>query len=299
MKDSKILVVGGSGFIGGETAIELINRGYEVTIVDVNYPDFDFGDAKFINSRLEDFSSYADELLSANVVYHFASVADIKFSRENPRLTIEQNVLHLTEFLERLRHSKVSRFLYASTQYVHGDLGSFYGASKRCAEIIIRAYAAEFNIDYTLLRYGSLYGPRAQSWNGLYKYVHEIVTTGKISYEGSGGETREYIHVRDAARLSVDILEKEYRNRALTLTGQQLIKSSELLNLIFEIMNKPANIKFDSKHCNQSHYATTPHRYTLEPAIKIVPEYFTDFSQGIMELITEIRGRVDDEGGNI
>ena len=90
--------------------------------------------------------------------------------------------------------------------YVYSSFGSFYNATKKSSEIIIEAFNKEYGLDFTLLRYGSLYGPRAQDWNGINSFIKQIVNEGKLDYFGSGEEKREYIHVSDAADLSLEIL---------------------------------------------------------------------------------------------
>ena len=97
------------------------------------------------------------------------------------------------------------------------------------------------------MRYGSLYGPRAQDWNGLRRYVKQVVREGKLDYCGTGKERREYIHVRDAARLSVDVLDEQHKNQAITVTGQQVLNSNELINMVFEIAGIEKNVEFIKK----------------------------------------------------
>ena len=180
------------------------------------------------------------------------------------------------------------RFVYASTMYVYSPYGSFYRASKQAAETLIEAYHEQYGIDYTFLRYGSLYGPRAQEWNGLYKYVSQVISERKLKYQGTGDERREYIHVRDAATLSVDILDEKHKNQAITVTGQQVLNSNELINMIFEITGIEKNVEYNDLHINSGHYKLTPYRYTPKQAKKLVPEEFIDIGQGILDLVEDV-----------
>ena len=179
--------------------------------------------------------------------------------------------------------------------YVYSNYGSFYRASKQAAETVIEAYAEGFNLDYTLLRYGSLYGPRAQPWNGLRRYVDQIVRDGCLKYSGTGRERREYIHVRDAARLSVDVLDDQHRNQAVTLTGAQVLNSTELVQMIFEIAGVPENIEFISDDKEGTHYSMTPYRYTPKQAKKLVPSEFIDLGQGVLEVVEEIHREIGED----
>ncbi len=182
----------------------------------------------------------------------------------------------------------IDRLIYASTMYVYSPYGSFYRASKQAAEILIETCHEEFSLDFSILRYGSLYGPRSQIWNGLRAYVDEIIRTGEIHYRGSGKEKREYIHAADAARLSVDILDAAHKNQAITVTGQQILSSKELIDMIFEICGKKSKVIYADETRRSEHYTITPYRYTPKRAKKIVPDEFLDIGEGILELVEEL-----------
>ena len=194
----------------------------------------------------------------------------------------------VTKALEAAMKVELKRFVYASTMYVYSSHGSFYRASKQAAEIIIEAYAEHFGLEFTLLRYGSLYGPRAQNWNGIRRFASQIIREGRLDYSGNGSEMREYIHVHDAARLSVDVLDPAYANRAITITGQQLIRVDDLISVMFEITGQPRNVNYHGEGSAPNHYGHTPYRYTPKPAKKLVPQEFVDLGQGLLDVIEEI-----------
>ena len=189
----------------------------------------------------------------------------------------------------------VDRFIYASTMYVYSSHGSFYRASKQAAEAVIDAYNKAYGLDYTFLRYGSLYGPRAQNWNGLRSYVEQVVKEERLDYRGSGKERREYIHVSDAARLSVDILDEPHKNLAITVTGQQVLSSRVLIDMIFEIAGVEYNAHFSDENVSDDHYETTPYRYRPKRAMKFVPDEFIDIGQGILDIVEEIHENKDSD----
>ena len=94
-------------------------------------------------------------------------IADIGESKKKPIDTIETNIIGTANLLEGARINKIKKFIFASSVYVFSKYGSFYGKSKQACELLIEEYQNEFNLDYIHVRYGSLYGPRAQEWNGL------------------------------------------------------------------------------------------------------------------------------------
>ncbi len=284
----KVVVFGGSGFAGSHTADILSQKGYEVTIFDIHPSKWIRNDQTIMVNDLSDSKAIREAVKGAFAVYHYAGVADIRESSEKPFETFDSNIMGTVRILEECIKENVERFVYASTMYVYSEQGSYYKASKQASEVIIESYCKDNNMDFTFLRYGSLYGPRSQKWNGLNKLVRALVKDNKINYQGTGNELREYIHVIDASKLSVKILQPEYANKAVILTGSQEISSKQLLSMISEISGMNAHITFDDSAIDQNHYASTPYKYTPKRAIKLVPDEFIDLGQGILDLIEEI-----------
>ena len=289
----KVLVVGGSGFLGSHTADELTRRGYAVSILDRAESPWRIPAQKMHLGDLLDQEILDRVMKDIDVVYHFAGVADINEASGRPLETINLNVSGTAQIVDTAVRARVKRFVFASTIYVFSPFGSFYRASKQAAETIIEAYHEQYGLDYTILRYGSLYGPRAQDWNGLRSYVREILESGRLDYDGTGQERREYIHVQDAARLSVDILDERNRNRAITITGTQILTSTELIEMIFEIAGKKSNVEYRDRKRDQYHYSRTPYRYTPKQSMKLIPNEFIDLGQGILEIVEEIHHEND------
>ena len=282
------MVIGGAGFMGSHTADELSNRGFDVTIFDLKKSPWLREDQHTLVGNMLDVDSVSKAVEGAKYLYHFGGIADIGEAQKRPFETINQNVIGAAVAMEAAVKTGVERLVYASTMYVYSPYGSFYRASKQASETIIEAYSERFSIDYTLLRYGSLYGPRAQHWNGLKKYVAQVMRSGKLEYSGTGKERREYIHVLDAARLSVDVLDNKHKNQAITVTGQQVLNSNELIDMIFEIAGMERNAVITGEELSNDHYIMTPYRYTPKTAKKLVPGEFIDLGQGIFEIVEEI-----------
>jgi len=287
-KHDKVVIIGGAGFLGSHTADVLSDRGYDVHIFDRKQSPWIRDDQKMIIGDMLDRDLVTNALEGARYLYHFAGIADISEAKERPYDTVNLNVMGATTAVQAAVDTGVERFIYASTMYVYSPYGSFYRASKQAAETIIEAYHEQFNLDYTLLRYGSLYGPRAQIWNGLRRYVEQIIRNGKLEYFGTGKERREYIHVEDAARLSLDALSADHKNKAITVTGHQVMNSEELIELIFEIIGKEKNVEYVTNQKYEGHYVMTPYRYTPKQAKKLVPDEFVDLGEGVLEIVEEL-----------
>ena len=105
--------------------------------------------------------------------------------------TAKSNILGTVNALEISRKHNVKRFVYASTIYANSSEGGFYRCSKQSAEHFVEEYQRTYGLDYTILRYGSVYGPRSGEKGGLWKIVKRALDTGIVSYAGSSEAMRE------------------------------------------------------------------------------------------------------------
>lgn len=294
MKHKKVLVTGSSGFLGSHLADSLEQHGYKVVL-------FDAVPSKYKSSSLDEFIGdilkpdiIEQAIADCDVIYHFAAQADIDSSSKDPNQTIQTNILGTLNVLEAARKYKIKRFIFASTIYVYSDLGSFYRASKQACEKIIEEYHREFGIEYTILRFGSLYGPRANEFNGIRNYLTQALINKKIVRRGDGEEIREYIHVKDAAQLSVNAIDDKFKNEHLIVTGHQQIRVKDLLTMIKEIFS--GNIEIEYGHEKElNHYNITPYSYKPKVAKKITPETYYDLGQGLMDQTYDLKMSIERE----
>lgn len=270
----RAIVFGGAGFLGSHVVDELKARGHEVTV-------FDLIDGHDIMSGIF-------ELGEADVVYNFAGISDLNYAINHPHDTMELNIIGNLNVLESARRARVKRYVYASTVYAASKKGSFYGISKHCSERVIEATG----VPYTILRYGSVYGPRSDHSNRIHRMIFQALMNMAVTYEGSGDEEREYIHVRDAARLSVDILAPEYENRTVVLTGSERYSYKTILKMLQEMMGAKTMI---SGNDYEGHYAITPYSYQPDTPQKLTANPYTDFGQGLLETIEDISARIRKE----
>lgn len=283
----KILVIGGSGFLGSHVADRLSDLGHEVMIYDLKHSPYLRNDQSMITGDILEREKIREAINGQDVVYHFAGLADIHEAQVKPVKTVEYNVLGTIYILEACREYKVGRFIYASTIYVYSDHGSFYRSSKQSCELFIENYRKIYDLDYTILRFGSLYGERANHFNFIHTILRQAILEGKIQRKGTGSEIRDYINVRDAAKLSADVLVPDYANAYVMITGEQTMRVRDLLAMIQEIFHFEIEVEYLDEKIEE-HYEITPYSFKPTVAKKIVPDYYHDLGQGILDCIYSV-----------
>jgi UDP-glucose 4-epimerase len=283
-----VTVIGGSGFIGSHVADQLSEDGYHVQIFDRKESPWKRDDQEMVTGDLLDKELLNKTIAGSEVVYNFAALADLDLARSKPIETVEINILGNVHVLDACRVNRVKRFVYASTIYVYSGEGSFYRCSKQAAENYVEEYQKIYDLDYTILRYGSLYGPRADKSNGLFRIVSDALETGVLRYCGSPDALREYIHVEDAAKASVNALGDDFRNQSVVLTGQEPMRVEDLLKMLAEILGYSDTVEFvDGEY--PGHYIRTPYAYLPKLGRKYVPPFHVDLGQGLIQLIDVVR----------
>ena len=284
----KAVVVGGSGFIGSHVADFLTNAGYKVTIYDKTESKWLLSGQKMVVGDVKDKEKINYTIAGSEVVYNFAALADLNQALKQPIETVSINILGNLNIMEACRMHGVKRFIYASTVYVHSREGGFYRCSKQASEAYVEEYQRVYGLNYTILRYGSLYGPRADKSNGIYRIIKSVLNKGFIEYAGNASSMREYIHVEDAAQASVHILSNEFENENIVLTGQEPMRVLEMLNMLAEILGlDEKSIKFIEDNY-EGHYIRTPYSYQPKLGKKYIPPVHVDLGQGLLQVIDEI-----------
>lgn len=287
MSQGRALVLGGSGFLGSHVADALSEAGYQVIIFDRQKSRYLQADQEMVVGNLLDEEHLASVAKGCDYILNFAGLADIDEAKDKPVETAQLNVLGNVNALEAALKARVKRFVFASSVYVFSESGSFYRASKQSAERFVEAYQERYGLDYTILRYGSLYGRRADARNGIYRLLKQACEKGAIAYHGSPDAMREYIHVSDAAKLTLDTLQDKFANRHIVLTGQERLTVKNLMKMIAEMFPKNIELNFDRKR-EYAHYEMTPYSFNPKVGHKLVSNDHVDLGQGLLDCFAEL-----------
>lgn len=226
----RILVTGGAGFIGSNIVDAYVEADHEVAIVDnlttgkqanlnpkANFINLDIRDEK-LSVVIRDFSP--------DVINHLAAQIDVRKSVSEPKYNAEVNEIGTINLLEAAVKAKVKKVIFSSTGgAIYGEVKdkggaketypqepiSPYAITKRTAEMYLYAYKVNFGLDYTVLRYGNVYGPRQDPLGeaGVIAIFCGKMLEGKAPYiYGDGKQLRDYVYVGDVARANLLALKK-------------------------------------------------------------------------------------------
>lgn len=290
----KVVIFGGSGFLGSYVADECSRRGYEVVIADIVPSPYLQPAQKFICINVMEISEIELAIEGADIVFNFVAIANLDEAIHKPINTFAINVMGNLNILEACRNAGgIKRFVYASSAYALSSDGSFYGISKHSSEKLTEEYYKRYGLKYSIIRYGSLYGERASHNNYIYNLLRDALISRKLHYKGDGQDLREYIHAADAAKLSVDIIEdSQYENEHIILTGIEKLKRIELLTMINEIMQNSLDIQQIADD-HMGHYKITPYSFHPSVAKKLVANPYIDLGQGLLECVQTIHKEFD------
>ena len=133
---------------------------------------------------------------------------------------------------------KVKRLIHASSIYANSEQGGFYASSKKASEDFVEKFYQIYRLNYTIIRFGSLYGTRADNSNGVNNLIDNGIKKNFLHYKGSIRAARKYIHVKDAVNICSKVIQKKYENRYLIITGKKSIKIKNLMKTVAGYLNQ-------------------------------------------------------------
>ncbi len=242
----RILVTGGSGFIGSHVVDELIKNGHQVRILDVKLPHLENVD--FVNGSILDLDAIKKATSEVDVVYHLAGVSNIDKVKDNPLKTIESNILGTANLLERVRVQTISRFILASSVYLYDKGGHLYTYSKRVSENLCKYYQELYDLPYTIIRLATAYGPRSRGEDVISIFIKNSLEGQTMSVKGGGSQIRNFIYVEELAEGCVKALSEKCKNNIITLAGNEQINIRELSFLVKKLFNGQVSINMESEN---------------------------------------------------
>lgn len=248
-----VLVTGGSGFIGSYIVDRLIDAGNSVRVLDVKEPYRN--DVEFLKGNITNRSDLETALKNIEIVYHIAGFSNIDKVKDNPVETVESNILATTYLLEESRKANIKRFIFASSVYVHSREGHLYTTSKLASELLCENYQRLYSLPYTILRFGTAYGPRSREADVVSIFAEKALNGEKIVIHGSGSQRRNFIYVEDIAKACIAALKDIAINKTYVIAGMRSVSIKELAEAIRDTINKEVIVETDNSKAREDDYA--------------------------------------------
>lgn len=245
----KVLVTGGSGFIGSHVVDELKSKGANVRIYDGVMPTFR-KDIEYYQGSILDINTLCFAMNGIDTVMHLAAVADVKDVLNKPCYAESINVRGTINVLEAARRAKVKRAVYGSTTWVYSETEAnkvdestllhapshLYTATKLAGEYYSQAYSKLYGLEVTILRYGIPYGPRARDEGVIPIFVKKALNGEPLTIAGDGSQFRKFVYVEDLAEGNVTALQSIAKNKIYNLDGKEKISIKHIAENIQKIL---------------------------------------------------------------
>jgi UDP-glucuronate 4-epimerase len=269
----RFLVTGTAGFIGFHLAQRLLADGHAVLGVDGFTPYYDLNLKRRRHQELARFPAFvAREAMienagvltslvaeaNADMVFHLAAQAGVRYSAENPRAYIEANIVGTFNLLEALRQRPPRHLLIASTSSVYGagrqqpfeetqhtdHPVSLYAATKKATETIAFSYAHLNGLPMTVMRLFTVYGPWGRPDMALFKFTRNVIAGEPIDVYGAGKQTRDFTFVGDVVeamvRLAAHPPEDSPRYRVVNVGGGRPVGLDDFIAIIEDVLGRKA-----------------------------------------------------------
>jgi len=268
---ANFLVTGAAGFIASRVSEMLIERGDTVTGVDNMNHAYDVRMKEYRLLRLQSMPGFTFHKLDISdrslldlfkkdhfeAVINLAARAGVRASTENPWVFVDTNVTGTLNMLELCHQNKIRKFIVASTSSIYGANPPYptpeeadsdhplqpYAASKKGAEALAHSYHFLYDLDVTVLRYFTVYGPAGRPDLALFRFTQWISEDRPVQIYGSGEQSRGFTYLDDIARGTIAAIPLP-GYEVINLGGHEVITINDLVSLLENTIGKKARLEY-------------------------------------------------------
>jgi nucleoside-diphosphate-sugar epimerase len=265
------LVTGAAGFIGARTSELLIRDGHTVVGIDNLNEAYDLRMKEYRLKRLQSLDEFSFHKLDISAksiieplkeqrfdaVINMAAWAGVRASVRNPWVYVESNMTGTLNMLELCRQTGTKKFVVASTSSIYGENPPYptpesassseplqpYAASKKGAEAMAHAYHHLYDIDVTVVRFFTVYGPAGRPDLSIFRFVQWISEGRPVLVNGNGEQSRGFTYIDDIAR-GIILALKPVGYEIINLGGHEVITINNLIKLVEDVVGKKADVHY-------------------------------------------------------
>jgi len=257
---AKVVVTGGSGFIGSHVVDALMDAGHKVTVLDHrSRPHRD--DVAYEDVDLMEMSSVLAATKGAEHIFHLAAVSNVNYAHKYPVYSTALNIMGTAHVLESARINGAARVYLASTVWVYNGApngkpadesvpfyldgaGHIYTSSKMACEMLCHNYRQLYQVPFTVLRYGIPYGPRMREELLIPVFLKKALGGQPLTVAGKGDQFRKFVYVRDMADAHVLAMGERAVNQTYNLEGRRQVTILEVAEGLKKLLGDHVRIEF-------------------------------------------------------
>lgn len=295
----KVLVTGAAGFVAPHVVKRLSAAGHEVLLTDLSNRD---GKEPTVAADLTSLEDMQRVTRGVDAVCHLGGVGDVYLAAEKPHLAASANVVGTATLLEACQINGVQKFVYASTWEVYGppqyepiderhpcNPDHPYNITKLAGERLVMAYDELKGLPTVALRLGTAYGPGMRPNSVFSLFIQRALNGEPISIAGTGGQTRQFTHVRDIGEAFALALGKPVHGEVFNIVAEETVSIRMLAEIVTSQL--PTEIQFGPARAGD----VTPAQISSAKARTVLGwSPVTDFKAGLLELIEEHRSLLGD-----
>ncbi len=262
MKNQRIVITGGAGFIGSHLTSTLVEMGNDVVVVDILLRGNKI--PKEVQSKIEfhqvdvcDFDAMAKICKGADLIFHFAAILGVDIVADNPIETMETEVNGMQSVARAASTNGISKLIYASTSGVYGHIAleqsvseeilidprTSYAMAKRYNEIYLASLFEEKGVHSVALRFFNIYGLRQDNRMVIPRFIEQALAGDPLTVYGTGEQTRDFTYIDDAIKATIHLAKSAKGFEIYNIANEKEATILDLAQIIIDVTSSASEIK--------------------------------------------------------
>ena len=262
MKNQRIVITGGAGFIGSHLTSTLVEMGNDVVVVDILLRGNKI--PKEVQSKIEfhqvdvcDFDAMAKICKGADLIFHFAAILGVDIVADNPIETMETEVNGMQSVARAASMNGISKLIYASTSGVYGHIAleqsvseeilidprTSYAMAKRYNEIYLASLFEEKGVHSVALRFFNIYGLRQDNRMVIPRFIEQALAGDPVTVYGTGEQTRDFTYIDDAIKATIHLAKSAKGFEIYNIANEKEATILDLAQTIIDVTSSASEIK--------------------------------------------------------